>query len=124
MHIAVDVGLLVRAAAAVALGVGHGDAQRQVLVLHAVQVVEEAGRVLARAAGVVDARGDLADGVERVVREVALGAAGFLADQAHGFQLVEQVGRAGVDVLQAVHRACRWCAAPPSSAARIRGLSA
>jgi hypothetical protein len=98
VQVAVDIGLLVRPAAAVALGIGHGDAQGQVLVLHAVQVLMEARGVLGAAARVVDARRHLADGVERVVRQVALGAAGFLADQPHGLQLVEQVARAGVDV--------------------------
>ncbi len=103
MQVAVGVGLFVRPAAAVALGIGHGDAQGQVLVLHAVQVVQEARGVLLGAAGVVDAGRDLADRVERVVREVALGAAGLLADQAHRLQLVEQVAGAGVDVGQPVH---------------------
>jgi hypothetical protein len=103
VHVAVDVGLLVRPAAAVALGIGHRDAERQVLVLHAVQVLQEARRLFARAAGVVDARGHLPDRVERVVGEVALGAAGFLAHDAHGLELVQQVAGAGVDVGEAVH---------------------
>ena len=102
MQVAVDVRLLVRAPAAVALGVGHGDAQRQVLVLHAVQVIEKAGGVLGGAARVVDTGGHLADGVECVVRQVTLGAAGFLANQPHRFKLVQQVTAAGVDVRQPV----------------------
>ena len=102
MQIAVDVRLLVRPPAAVALGVGHRNAQRQVLVLHAVQVIEKAGGVLGGAARVVDTGGHLADGVERVMRQVALGAAGFLTDQPHRFELVQQVAAAGVDVRQAV----------------------
>ena len=36
------------------------------------------------------------------MRQIALGAAGFLADQAHGFKLVEQIAAAGVDVAQAI----------------------
>jgi hypothetical protein len=59
--------------------------------------------VLRGAARVVDAGADLADGVQRVVRQVALRAAGFLAHQAHGFELVEQVAAAHVDVAQPVH---------------------
>ncbi|MCY1226415.1 hypothetical protein D9M72_386440 [compost metagenome] len=103
VQVAVDVRLLVRPAAAVALGVGHGDAQGQVLVLDAVQVVVKARGVLGAAARVVDARRHLGDGVERVVRQVALGAAGFLADQPHGLELVEQVARTRVDVREPVH---------------------
>ena len=103
MQVAVHIGLLVWTLAAVALGIGHRDAQRQVLVLHAVQVIEKAGSVLRAAARVVDACRDLADGVQCIVHEIALGAAGFLADQAHGFQLVEQVTGAGVDVSEPVH---------------------
>ena len=103
VHVGVGVGLLVRAPAAVALGVGHRHAQRQVLVLHAVQVGEEALGVLARALRVVDARRHLADGVERVVRQVALRAARLLAHEPHGLELVQQVARARVDVHHAVH---------------------
>ena len=44
----------------------------------------------------------MADGVEGVVREVALGATGFLADQSHRLELVEQVAAAGIDVRQTV----------------------
>jgi hypothetical protein len=102
VHIAVRVALLEGASGAVALGVGHGHAQRQVLVLHTVQVVQEACGVFRGAARVVDAGADLADGVQRVVREVALRAAGLLANQAHGFELVEQVAAAHVDVRQPV----------------------
>ena len=47
VDVAVDVGLLVRPLAAVALGVGHGDAERQVLVLEVVQVGGEALAVVA-----------------------------------------------------------------------------
>ena len=38
------------------------------------------------------------------MRQVALGTAGFLADQAHGLKFVEQIATAGVDVRQAVHQ--------------------
>ena len=66
------------------------------------QIVQKAGAVLGAASGVVNAGADLANRVQRVVRQVALGAAGFLADQAHRLQLVEQVAAAGVDVGQTV----------------------
>ena len=42
VHVDVGIGLLARALGAVALGVGHGDAERQVLVLDLMQVGEEA----------------------------------------------------------------------------------
>ena len=70
--------------------------------MHPVQVVHKAGAVLCAAFGVIQAGGHLADGVEGVVREVALGAAGFLTDQSHCLELVEQVAAAGVDVGQTV----------------------
>ena len=41
--------------------------------------------------------------VQRVVREVALRAAGLLAQQAHRFELVQQVAGGLVDVQHAVH---------------------
>ncbi len=97
VDVAVDVGLLVRPLAAVALGVGHGDADAEVLVLEVVQVGGEALAV-ARALVGVDPRGRLGQGAERVVGEVALRAAGLLAEDAHRLELVEQVGAALVDV--------------------------
>jgi hypothetical protein len=60
--------------------------------------------VLRRSPGIVDAGADLSDRIQGVVRQVALGAAGLLAHQAHGLQLVEQVAAAHVDVAQAVDR--------------------
>ncbi len=102
VDVAVDIGLLVRAQAAVALGVGHRHAQREVLVLHPVQELEEPGRVVRGAFRVVQARGDLADGIHGVVGEIALRAAGLLAQQPHHFQLVQQVLGRGVDVAEAV----------------------
>ena len=53
VHIAVHIGLLVRSLTAVALRVCHGNAQREVLVLHPVQVVHKAGAVLCAAFGVI-----------------------------------------------------------------------
>ena len=73
-HIGVGHGLFVRPLRAVALGVGHGDAERQVGVLHLMQVGEEARAVAGALIG-VDAMRRLPDGVEGVVGEVALRAA-------------------------------------------------
>ena len=90
-------------ARAVALAVGHGDAEGEVLSLNPVEVGEEA--LVQGAAGLlVDAPGGLVDGVEAVLGQVALGAAGVLADQPHRLQLVELVGGRAVDVEEAVNR--------------------
>ena len=91
VDVGVRVRLLVRLPAAVALGVGHGDAQGQVLVLDMGQVGVKAGTVLRAAFRVVDPGHGLGDAVERVVRQVALGATRFLAQHPHRLQLVQQV---------------------------------
>ena len=101
VHVAVDVGLLVRPLAAVALRVGHADADAQVLVLEIVQVGHEPLLVVRALVG-VDARRRHDQGAEGVVHEIALGAAGLLAEDAHGLELVEEVGAAGVGVQHAV----------------------
>jgi hypothetical protein len=103
MHVAAAVALLVRAFAAVALGVGHGHAEREVAVLYAMQIRQEFRPVFGRAAAVVDARRDLVNGIERILRQVAHGAAGFLADPAHGLKLVQQVTGACIDVQETIH---------------------
>ena len=59
--------------------------------------------MILRAVGGVGPLGRLEDAVEGVVREVADGAARFLADEPHGLELVEEVGRALVEVEHAVH---------------------
>ena len=102
VDVAVGVRLLVRPLAAVALGVGHGDADAQVLVLEVVQVGGEALAVARPVVG-VDSRRRLGQRAERVVGEVALCAAGLLAQDANGLELVEQVGAALVDVKHPVH---------------------
>ena len=91
---------------AVALAVCHGDAEGEVLGLHPVQVGEKT--LVQSAAGLlIDAPGRLMDGVEPVLRQVSLGAAGVLADEAHGLQLVELVGGGAVDVEEAVDLGAR-----------------
>ena len=102
MHIGVGVGLLVRLLAAVAFGVGHGHADGQVVVLRMGQVGVEPCAVFGGAPGVVDARHRLRQAVERIVRQVALGTAGFLAQQPHRFELVEQVASRLVEMQHAV----------------------
>jgi len=102
VDVGVDVGLLVRPLAAVALGVGHRDADREVAVLGVVEPRREALGI-ARAVVGVDARGRLHDRTERVVREVALAATGLLAEHADRLELVEQVAARAVDVDHAVH---------------------
>jgi hypothetical protein len=93
---------LMRLLAAVTLGIGHRDAEREVLVLHPCQVGGEAGAMLGGASGIVDARADLGQPVQRVVGQVALRAAGLLAQQAHRLEFVEQVAGRLVDVQHAV----------------------
>ena len=86
---------------AVALAVGHGDAEGEVLRLHPMEVGEEA--LVQGAAGfLVDPPGRLVDGVEAVLGQIALGAAGVLTDETHRLQLVELVGGRAIDVEEAV----------------------
>jgi hypothetical protein len=66
------------------------------------QVGGEAGTILCAAFGLVDARADLGQPVQRVVCQVALRAAGLLAQQTHGLELVEQVACRVVDMQHAV----------------------
>ena len=103
LHVHVDVGvcLLARVFRAVAFRVGHGDAECQVLVLHAVQIGEEA-LVIIRAERVIAAFRRLKNAVQRVMREITLRAAAFLADEPHRLELIEKIGRALVDMQHAV----------------------
>ena len=118
MHVRIAHGLGMGAERAVALAVGHGDAEGEVLRLHAVEVRDEA---LMQGASclLIDAPGRLMDRVEPVLSQIALGAAGVLADEAHRLQLVELIGGRAIDVEEAVdlgagaflHRrtiVCRW----------------
>ncbi len=97
----VGVGLGVRPKRPVALAVGHGDGQGQVLVLDPMDVGEETRVVVGAAVG-IDATAGLEDRIEAVVGEVALGTATLAADDAHRFELVEEVARLAVDVQEAI----------------------
>ena len=101
MHVRIAHGLGMGAARAVALAVGHGDAEGEILRLHAVEIGEEA-LVQGAARLLIDAPRRLVDRVEPVLSQIALGAAGVLADEAHRLQLVELVGGRAVDVEEAV----------------------
>src|SRR5262245_48271082 len=71
----------------------------------------EAVRVLCQETGCAqrylahDALNGIAQAVERIVREVALGAAGLLAEHPHGFELVQEVASAIVHMEHAAHHA-------------------
>ena len=97
MHVDIRVDLTARPHGAVALGVGHGNAEREVFVLHAVEVGEQP-LVIVGAVPIIGTPGRLEQSIERVVREIALRAAGLATHQAHRFQLVQQVGARLVDV--------------------------
>ena len=57
------------------------------------------------AVGSVGARGRLIEPVQRVMREIALGAAALAAQQAHGFELRKQIVARSVDMQHPVHDA-------------------
>ncbi len=97
VHVGVGIRLLVRPQGPVALAVGHGDSERQVLVLDLVQVVQEP-LVQLRALVLVDPVGRLIDRVQRIVGQIALRAADLAAHQADRLQLVDQVLRRPADV--------------------------
>ena len=101
VEIDIAVDLLARAHGAVALGVGHRDAQRQVAVLNVVEIAEKALAVVG-AVTIVGQPGRLEDAVQRVMRQIALRAAGRPADQTDRLELVEQIRRILVDVEHAV----------------------
>src|SRR5689334_5935976 len=66
----------------------------------------------------VDAFGRLEEGVEGVVRQVALRAARLATDEAHRFQLAEQVARALIDVQHPVDGLAR-CRLPGRHERRV-----
>ena len=95
----VDIAVRLRAGpfGAVPLGVRHGDAERQVFVLHLVHISEQAV-VIAHAAVGIDALRRLIGRVEAIVREVALRAPRLATHQAHRLELEQQVLRSLIDV--------------------------
>ena len=102
VDIGVAVFLLAGALRAVALGVRHGDAERQVAILRVVHIGEEA-LVIVGPVHVVGEPCRLEDAAESVMGEVALGASGYLAGEPHRFEFGEKVGGIPVDVHHAVH---------------------
>ncbi len=101
MHISIAVGLKAGAFRAVALGIRHGDAKGEVLVLHLVQIGQKPLRIIRAVVG-VQSVGRLINPVQRVMGKIALGAAGDLADQPHRIELFQQIIRALVDMQHAV----------------------
>ena len=85
---------------AVAFGIGHGDGDGQIRVLHAVQIGEKTLVVIGAARRVSAMRG-LKQRVQAIVAQVALRAASFLAHEARQFELGEEVVAGGVDVQKA-----------------------
>ncbi len=89
----VDVGicLLARPLRAVALGVRHGDSERKVRVLDALEIRQEPLMIIGAVRGIGRLR-RLEAGIERIVAEIALGAAAAAAQQPDRLELVEQIG--------------------------------
>lgn len=101
VHVDVGVCLQARPLGAIALGVGHGDAEREVFILHAMQIGEETLRIIGAMCG-VGALGRLMERVERIMGEIALRAARGFADEPHRFQFREKIGRGLADMRHAV----------------------
>jgi len=97
VDVGVGVRLLVRMQRAVALRVRHRHADGEILVLHLPQPSAEALVVLPADVR-IDVERRLPRRVERIVRQVALRAAGLLTHEAHQLELREQVVRGTVDV--------------------------
>ena len=93
MDVRVGVGLLRRPQRPIAFGVGHRDSKRQVVRVDMLEIRAQARMKFGALLG-VDARGAMEDRAQRIAREIALRATGFLTDEAHRLELVEQV-RAG-----------------------------
>ncbi len=90
MHVGIRIGLGVRAFRAVALGIGHGDADGEVGGADVLVISPGPGEVLGAVLG-VDRGGALQDAGHGVAGQVTLGAAGVAADQAHGLELLQQL---------------------------------
>jgi hypothetical protein len=99
LDVNIDVGIDLPAGTLgpIALRVGHGNAERKVVILNIVKVREEALAVVG-AVTIVRQLCRLIDAIERIVREVTLSASRRLAYQAHSLELEEQILRGLVDV--------------------------
>ena len=75
---------------AVALAVGHCDADRQIALVHVSQVGIEPRRIIGPFV-LIDPMGRLQETIERIAGEIALRASRLLTNQPHRFQLVQQV---------------------------------
>ena len=92
VHINVRIVLLPGLFRPIALSIGHGDAKRQIAVLNIMHIGDQAlmiFRFLSGARGVgIDLVGRLENAVQRIVREIAHGAAGLRTQQADSLELV------------------------------------
>ena len=102
VHILIE--LLIGTLAAIALGICHRDTERHIFVLNLLQIDGEPSAVLGGTLRVIHLGHCLQDAIEGIVRQVALSAAGFLAEHADRFQLVQQVTGRFVDVQHAIDR--------------------
>ena len=110
VNVDVRIDLLAGPLGAIALGIGHRDAERQILILNIVKIGEEALAVVC-AVPVVGPPRRLVDAVECIVSEIALRASGRPANQADSLKLIKQVLRGLVDVEHPVDR-FSGCALP------------
>ena len=86
---------------AVALGVGHRHAERQVLILDLMQVGDETLVIVGALVG-IDAVRRLPDRIERIVREIAFRPTAVLAKEPDRLELGEEVGGRLIDMQHAV----------------------
>ena len=103
VHVGVDVRLLVRPLRAIALGVGHRDTKREIVVLHVLEIFGKSRTMLGAAARIVDPRAHLSNCVHRVVDEIALRTTGLLAQDAYRLEFVQQIACGLVEVQHPVH---------------------
>ena len=90
--------------------VGFGKTARDGLLLKAASVADTCDLVISNVV-VIDAMhgigklGALVQRIQRVMRQIALRAAGFTADQAHGFKLRQQIIPAAIHMQHAIGKA-------------------
>ena len=97
VHVAINVLLIARALAAVTFTVSHRHAQRQILVLNAVQVSKET-LVLLSPIIFGHLPSGLINRIERIVREVPLSTTTLPAEQPNGLEFGQQILTVPVDV--------------------------